>query len=51
MGTVFMYVNPFCLLGVNIAGNIRPFINDEYFFAAFGSFMCEDGSIKTGSDD
>ena len=47
MGTIFMDVDAADVLGVDVAGNMVPAVDDQAGFTLFGQFMRKYGTIKT----
>ena len=51
VGAVFVHVNALHLLGVDIAGDVIPLVNDQDGFSRGFGLLGEDGAVKTGTDD
>ena len=47
--TVLVHVDAFDLLGVHVAGDIRPLVDDKNRFARFLCLMCEYSTVKAGA--
>ena len=51
VGAVFVDIDASHLLGVDVAGDVIPLVDNKNGFSRSFGLLGEDGAVKTGTDD